>query len=237
MDIIILIVGFFLIGIGFLVKSAPDLIAGYNTMSEDKKKNVDIKALSTYLRNGVIVIGLTTIFGYFLFKWIGFSMVAHSMILVVPITGILILVIRAQKFDHNKEKKTKLTTLVFVLVILFVIGLMTYGLIPAKTHFDNDTVQFSGMYGLKMDISEIDQVELAYEIPAIKMRTNGFSFGTVKKGFFKLDELGRSRLLIHSDKPPYLIISKNDGKKTIINFKDKSTTESVYFKLKAFLGK
>jgi hypothetical protein len=224
-------------GIGFLVKSAPDLIAGYNTMSEDKKKNVDIKGLSNYLRNGLIVIGLTTIFGYFLLKWIGFSLLAHSMILVVPITGIAILVIRAQKFDHNKAKKTKLTALIFVLVVLFVIGLMTYGLIPAKAHFDSDTVRFSGMYGLKMNISDIEQVELAYEIPAIKMRTNGFSFGTVKKGFFKIEGLGRSRLLIHSDQPPYLIISKKDGKKTIINFKDKATTESVYIKIKALLNK
>jgi hypothetical protein len=51
MDIIILITGLFMIGMGFLVKSSPNLIAGYNTMPKDKKKNVDIEGLSTYMRN------------------------------------------------------------------------------------------------------------------------------------------------------------------------------------------
>ncbi len=235
MDLIILIVGFFLMGIGFLVKSAPDLIAGYNSLSKEKKQNVDIQGLATCLRNGLIVIGLTTIFGYFLFKWIGFSMVAHSMILVAPITGIAILVIRAQKFDHNKEKKTKLTALIFVLVILFVFGLMTYGLIPAKAHINRVTVQFSGMYGLEMNISEIDQVKLADDIPAIKMRTNGFSFGTFKKGFFRIEGFGKSRLLIHSDQPPFLIISLRNGEKIIINFKDSAETEKTYSEIQALL--
>ncbi|MGV8091293.1 MAG: DUF3784 domain-containing protein [Mangrovibacterium sp.] len=72
MDILNLIVGLFMIGIGFLVKSAPDLIAGYNTMPQDKKKNVDIEGLSTFMRNGLITIGLSIIIGYYLFKWIGF---------------------------------------------------------------------------------------------------------------------------------------------------------------------
>ena len=69
MDISNLIVGLLMIGIGFLIKSFPNLIAGYNTMSKDKKKNVDIEGLSTFMRNGLIAIGLTIIIGYYLFKW------------------------------------------------------------------------------------------------------------------------------------------------------------------------
>ena len=61
MDILNIIVGLFMIGIGFLVKSSPSLIAGYNTMSEEKKKNVDIVGLSTYMRNSFIIIGLSII--------------------------------------------------------------------------------------------------------------------------------------------------------------------------------
>jgi hypothetical protein len=88
-----------------LVKSAPDLIAGYNTMPKDKKKNVDIDGLSTFMRNGLITIGLTIIIGYFLFKWIGYTMIANSMILIVTLIGVTILVIKAQRFDNNKERK------------------------------------------------------------------------------------------------------------------------------------
>jgi len=43
MDILNLIVGLFMIGIGFLVKSSPDLIAGYNTMPKEEKKILILK--------------------------------------------------------------------------------------------------------------------------------------------------------------------------------------------------
>ena len=236
MDILILIVGLFMIGIGFLVKSAPDLIAGYNTMPKDKKKNVDIEGLSTYMRNGLITIGLSIIMGYYLFKWIGFTTIANSMILIVTLVGVTILVITAQRFDHNKNKKTKLTYFILGFVILFVIGLITFGSIRSKTIFKNDTIQFSGMYGFEINKTEIENIELTDKIPTINIRTNGFSFGTIKKGYFNLDKFGESLLLIHSDMPPYLILSKNNGDKIIINFKDKIETENIYNKIKILTG-
>jgi hypothetical protein len=109
MDIVNLIVGLFMIGIGFLVKSTPDLIAGYNTMPREQKKNVDIEGLSTFMRNGLIIIGLSIITGYYLFKWIGFTMIANSMILIATLVGVTILVINSQRFDHNRNKKTKIS--------------------------------------------------------------------------------------------------------------------------------
>jgi hypothetical protein len=123
------------------------------------------------------------------------------------------------------------------LVITFVIGLVTYGFIPSKTIFNTSSVRFSGMYGFEINISEIDNVKLADKTPEIKMRTNGFSFGTVKKGFFQVDSFGKSRLLIHSDTPPYLIISRSNGEKTIVNFKDKTETEKIYNRIKVMITK
>ena len=105
MDLLILIVGAMMIGIGFLVKAYPNMIAGYNTMSIDRKKNVDIKGLSSFVRKAFIIIGLTIIIGYFLFKWIGFPLMANYMILIVTLIGVIILVIRAQRFDYNKRMK------------------------------------------------------------------------------------------------------------------------------------
>jgi hypothetical protein len=232
MDILNLIVGLFMIGIGFLVKSAPDLIAGYNTMSQDEKKSVDIKGLSTFMRNGLITIGLSILIGYYLFKWIGFTMIANLMILIVTLVGVTILVIKAQKFDKNKTKRTKLTYIILGLVFLFVIGIITYGFIPSKVTYLDDSIRFTGMYGLEISIGEIENVVLSDELPTIKLRTNGFSFGSIKKGFFNLDKFGKSRLLIHSDLAPYLILTKNNEEKVIINFKAKNETEKIYEKIK-----
>ncbi|MGI6323124.1 MAG: DUF3784 domain-containing protein [Bacteroidales bacterium] len=237
MDILNLIVGLFMIGIGFLVKSSPDLIAGYNTMPKEEKKNIDIEGLSTFMRNGLITIGLSIIIGYYIFKWIGFTMIANSMILIVTLVGVTILLINAQKFDHNKTKNYKLIYFITGLTFLFVIGLITYGFIPSKTIYGDDTIRFSGMYGFEISISDIENIELSDKLPTIKIRTNGFSFGNVKKGFFNLDKYGKSRLLIHSDLAPYLILSKNNGDKIIINFKDRIETEKTYDKIKTMINK
>jgi len=103
MEIFNIVVGIFMIVVGFLVGSYPNLIAGYNTMPEDKKKNVDIEGLSKFGRNILIIIGLSIISGYYLFKWIGFESIADLMILISTILGVSIMVIKGQKFDKNKN--------------------------------------------------------------------------------------------------------------------------------------
>lgn len=235
MEILNFIVGLFIIGIGFLIKSAPNLIAGYNTMSKNKKENVDIEGLSTFLSKGFKIIGVSIIIGYYFFKYIGCTIIANLIILIATLIGVAILFINAQKFDYNKNKKTKLPYLIFVLVFLFVIGLITYGVIPSKVSYGNDTIRFSGMYGFEVGINEIEDIELCETLPMIKIRTNGFSIGSVKKGNFNLDEFGKSKLLIHSDLAPYLIFSKHNETKIIVNFKNKVDTENTYNKIKTMM--
>lgn len=52
-----LLIGFILIICGLLVKKHPNLIAGYNSMTVEEKKKIDIKKFSNYLHNGFIIIG------------------------------------------------------------------------------------------------------------------------------------------------------------------------------------
>jgi len=69
------------------------------------------------------------------------------------------------------------------------------------------------------------------------MRTNGFSFGNINKGFFTLDKYGNTRLLIHSNLAPYLILSRDNGDKIIINFKVRIETEKTCDKIKTMINK
>ena len=104
MDLQNIFIAIFIILLGFLVKGVPILIAGYNTMPQEKKDNVDIDGLSTLIRNGLIIMGLTIIIGNFIFKWMDLSTIADNIIKIVLIPGVIILVILAQKFDHNKRR-------------------------------------------------------------------------------------------------------------------------------------
>jgi len=99
-----LITGLFFIGLGFLVKAFPDLIAGYNTLSPEKKKNVDIDGLSRYTRKGLIIMGLMIILGYLLFRWAGWTYLANMVILIVTLVGSVILMMSANRFNLNREK-------------------------------------------------------------------------------------------------------------------------------------
>jgi len=237
MDILNLLIGLFMIGIGFLVKAVPNLISGYNTMPIEKKKNVDINGLSTFLRNAFITIGLLIIVGYFFFKWIGFPLVASSIMLIIILPGIAIMVIKSQRFDHNEAKKSKLIYFTLVLLFAFIIGLFAYGSIPSKMVLQSNSIVFTGMYGIEIPANEIENIIITHSFPTITMRTNGFSSGTIKKGYFDTKEFGNILLLIHSNKPPYLIISKINGKKTIVNFRDKEETEIIYSKIQKAINK
>jgi hypothetical protein len=105
MEIFNLIFGLLIIGTGFLVKAYPNKIAGYNTMSKEQKKNVDIEQASSFIRNGFIITGLIIIIGYYILKWIGLIAIASYVGPISTIIGTTIIVIISQKFDHNKQKK------------------------------------------------------------------------------------------------------------------------------------
>jgi hypothetical protein len=233
MNLFTLIFGLIMMGLGLLVKAYPDLISGYNTMTREQKQNVDIEGLSIFMRNGFVFMGIIIIAGYALFNWLGLAVIANSMIPVVTLVGLTLMILKAQKFNHNTDKRTGKTYLILGITAVFVIGLFMYGSMPSKTTFKDASIEFSGMYGFEMNFSEIEEVNLADSLPAIQMRTNGYSFAGVKKGYFKLDHLGKSRLMIQSKNPPYLVILKKNGDHVIINFKDPSETRRIYNKMNA----
>lgn len=101
-------------------------------MPKEKKKNVDIDGLSSLMQKVFIAIGLVLIIGYYLFSWLEFKMIADSMILIAPLVGITFLGIKAPKYDHNKQKKTKLPYIILGIIILFISVLIYYGIIPIR---------------------------------------------------------------------------------------------------------
>jgi len=234
MEIITLITGFLFIGLGFLAKAFPGLIAGYNTMSKEKKKKVDIEGLTTYMRNGFIIIGSVIIAGYYIFRLIGLDEIANIVMLISILGGVIILVIGAQKYDHNENKNKKSLYIILIVIVLFIAGMMIYSSRPSHIIIENNIMKISGSYGFDMDIAEISEIELRETIPAILSRTNGYSYGSVKKGYFKLEEYGKTKLFLHAEKGPFILITDKEGNKTIINYKDTNETEDLYNNLKSF---
>jgi len=230
-----LIMGLLFIGLGFLVRAYPGLIAGYNTLSPEKKKNVDIDGLSRYIRNGLIIMGILIMAGYLLFHWAGWTLMANMVILIVTLVGSVVLMMTANRFNHNRDKHGISHYLILGIILFLLAGIFLFGFMTTKTHFEGATIRLTGMYATEMKVSEIKKVELADTIPAILMRTNGFSLGPVYKGNFRLDEFGKCRLYINAGKGKYVIITDVEGFRTILRYKRDLDSRRIFERISELL--
>ena len=94
--------GVILIICGFLVKAFPNLIAGYNSLTESQKKRVDIQGLSTFMRNHLIILGILVILIGLIFKLMGYGqhvalLVSSSLIVIY----VILIAILANKYYRN----------------------------------------------------------------------------------------------------------------------------------------
>lgn len=93
----------FFVLLGLLVCKYPKLIAGYNTMSPERQKLVDVKGLTAFMCRAFCIIGLLVVLVYYLLLWGGMAeMVARMVsIIAVPIVGSVVMVAGAQRYDHG----------------------------------------------------------------------------------------------------------------------------------------
>ena len=75
--------------LGLLVRKYPKLIAGYNTMSPERQKLVDVKGLTAFMCRAFCIIGLLIILVYYLLLWGGMAEMAAVLVSViaVPVVG------------------------------------------------------------------------------------------------------------------------------------------------------
>ncbi len=98
-----LLVGLLLILMGVLVLRFPMLIAGYNTMSAERRKQVDVKGLKRCMFRGLAVLGLGWLLLPPLMRWTGHPNWATMLYtLWTPLVAI-VLMVRIQRYDKGKQ--------------------------------------------------------------------------------------------------------------------------------------
>ena len=90
--------------LGLLVRKYPKLIAGYNTMSPERQKLVDVKGLTAFMCRASCVSGLLVVLVYYLLLWDGIAEMAARLvsIIAVPVVGSVVMVAGAQRYDHGR---------------------------------------------------------------------------------------------------------------------------------------
>lgn len=92
----------FFILLGLLVWRFPKLMAGYNTMTPEQQKKVDVKALKTFMCRVFCAIGLLVFVGYLLLRlFMNETSAINISSIIVPIIGVIYLLAGAQRYDHN----------------------------------------------------------------------------------------------------------------------------------------
>ena len=128
--------------------------------------------------------------------------------------------------SENMKLKVFLTVGILGVLVLIFIGIYkTTGL-----QIENDMLIIKGVYGVKIQISGIEEIIKIDSLPAGVKRKNGLELGSIKIGHFHQDEVGDVRLYILEPDTPYLLI-KSKTEKIIVRL-GKNENEALYAKLK-----
>lgn len=215
------------------------LVAGYNTASEDYKKKVDIEKIGELLSNTFLIVSIIWLIASIL----SIFNITTAIYIAITLTVLAILyaLIGAQKHDHNpgQQKRVKITYVISLVLILIYGGLGFYFWSARKEPTVQITQQeliIEGMYGIKTPLKNIHSVELLEQFPDLNGRVNGYNeFGPVRKGDFNVKPYGLSRIFIHSESPPFLIIKHKDGT-IILNSNQASKIQQLFQDLKKSHG-
>ena len=227
---------FIMIGIAVHVFKWYFLIAGYNTMSKEKKEKVNTKGLGRLM-------GIYSYANGIVFLVMG---ILHAIDIKIGITTALVffgistvyLLIKAQKYDGNlfdedgkmrkgAGKQLAIPISITGVTFLAVAILMIFSSQPTKVSFLEEGLQVHGMYGEIYAWESIDEIVLMETLPNIEWRTNGSALGSHLKGNFITTEFGAVKLFVNERKAPFVYLQSN-GKIAIFNLADAEKTEDVY---------
>jgi len=98
---------------------------------------------------------------------------------------------------------------------------------PRVTVDDRGVKVESFMYGERLRWTEVERVELDDRLPRIRLRTNGYAFGSTLRGHFRLAEWGDGKLFIDHSVPPYVVLF-TDSSYVVINFANAAETRRLF---------
>lgn len=216
MTYVIIGMGLFLVAIGFVVnvKNARYLLSGYNTMSEENRKKVDIDSLIAYLRKFQVFLGLSLIVFGLALIWL-FGEIAGALFLAIyPIVAYMYFIWDSRKFSRGLPHRWHWVSIIILVAALVFVGvLFASGLKEDKLLVAEDAIIVEGSYGSKLATTDIRSVVLVDSIPPIVMKSNGFAVGAIRKGYFKTRDGEVVRLILNSSQVPCILITLTTGEK------------------------
>jgi len=231
MIIVSILLAFIFIGIGFLIteKNAKYLLSGYNTMSEEDKKNFNLTEYLKFFRKFHIFLGTSLlIVSLILFYFVDadYSGVFAG---VYPIVAYIYFIWKGKRFNNMKDEQTKgsfiFALIIMVAVLIGIVAMFAYSLQDNPVEIKDDIIQIGGDYGIDLSIKDIQSIELVNELPEITSKINGFALQNTEKGLFRTSTDEKVKLLINSQNKPFILIITKTNEKIYYSSKEKSNQE------------
>ena len=98
---------------------------------------------------------------------------------------------------------------------------------PVEVQLDAEQLHVDGgFYEVALPLTRIRDAQLRDSRPSIGKRTNGFAFGSILRGYFNVEGLGRTRVFIDAGTGPYLLLHTEEGP-VILRLQDESHTRRL----------
>jgi len=93
---------------------------------------------------------------------------------------------------------------------------------------DDMVIVSSGRTEYKVDLDDVESVELIYELPENLSRTWGTATEKILKGTYSAKGLGAVNVCLNPDHPPYIFVKTEKGKKYLFGTDDPARTDELY---------
>jgi hypothetical protein len=224
------------------------LLAGYNTMSEEKRAKYNMPEICRFFGRVLIVfMALFLLSHVAILSGISWLYTVGIVLAIVILLGACIYANKSKRFrksdantDENtiseskvKSKATKLVAIAISVVAVVAVGIMfIYGEMEPVVDIHSNSIQIRAMYGLRVDFNEIADISLvenSMRAIGVGTRTNGYGgFGGTWKGHFQSMGHGAVLLFVRADAYPTIHIERSGASDIFISFRDGDTTKIVY---------
>ena len=219
------------------------MIAGYNTMGAEEKKKYDQKKLARAVGIMLLLTAVATI------PLIYVHSAAYTVFYAVFLCAAVVVLIYyantkcfAEGYEFKKPEMTGKRRLVISIIIGAFILLTAGGstaivVIGARepvytVSAESGVFTIESMYGLTVNLLDIESIELKAQLPGDLSRTNGYGgAGSILKGHCSSD-IGPVTVFLDTSVPPFIYLITADVT-LILNTSSEAETRALYDKLLA----
>ena len=189
-------------------------------MPEEEREQFDIEAYIPYFRKFHIFLGISFLVFDVMLNYLVSENAGGIFLAIYPILAYIYFIRKNNKFYKEQYLKTNNTgfsvlagTLLLIGPLIFIIVILGIGFKENKLAVHPDRIKIEGSYGEVLPLKNIKSISLTDELPKMTMKVNGFALGDIKKGYFKTSDGEIIKLILDQDSKPYILITKNSGRK------------------------